>query len=122
MIVINQKDTEASVGLNLDTENGRTFYVRFYDEDTESDFVRVAEALCKRDSLLEVTESKGTYIVSEAIDWKDDKNDMSSWDVLMHKCFVLSNEIRKDPVSGQKFYLVRFSKDFIYPCGMKMVV
>lgn len=116
MVVISQMDTKAKVGLNFISENGRTFFIRFYDQIAEEEFVEAAEMLAKRDACLVISKKDGTYVVRE-FDREVERTQMTAWDILMHKAWSLSNEIRKDQETGQKYYIVRFSDQFIKPCA-----
>jgi hypothetical protein len=114
-----KEDGKARVVLNFNTDTGRAFYVRFYVDELEQDFVEVFNALSSRDITLKVTHKNGTYCVTDK-GRMSAEHSFAAWDILMHKCWSLSNEVRKDNETGEKFYPIRLSDQFIEPCARKL--
>ena len=110
---------KARVVLNFNTDTGRAFYVRFYVDELEKDFFETSQALAKRDETLIVTQKDGTYCIKDSGRMEPGCT-WSAWDMLMHKCWALSNEIRKDSNTGEKYYPIRLSDSFIEPCARKL--
>lgn len=103
-------------------ENGiKAFYVRFYVPELEEEFKEIMECYRKSNVSVYSEEKQGTYVVYTN---SGDEQPYSSgaWDILMHKYWSYSKEIRKDDVTGEKFYPVRFSDMPIKSCGRKLVV
>ena len=119
MAVKGVEDGQARMVLNFNQEDGRAFFVRFYVDELEKDFVETTQMLCRRDQSLTVTQRDGTYIVKDkgmvapGTTW-------TAWDMLMHKCWAQANEIRKDNETGEKFYPIRMADHFIEPCARRL--
>ena len=104
----------------FNTNMGRSFFVRFYTDDIKEEFFKIIDSLKQRNRDLCLKEKDGTYQVIELGKTTYESN-LSIWDILMHKYMSLSKQTRKDSQTGQKFYPIRFSHEYIEPCGRKLV-
>ena len=116
-----QKQDENKVSVIMfNTNMGRSFFVRFYTDDIKEEFFKIIDSLKQRNRDLCLKEKDGTYQVIELGKTTYESN-LSIWDILMHKYMSLSKQTRKDSQTGQKFYPIRFSHEYIEPCGRKLV-
>ena len=108
--------------MNFITKEGRVFFVRFYEEELEMEFLDIFEMLRRRNPKYELSLAciDGTYQVTER--GLPQKNEVSSWDLLMHKYYSLSKQIKKDSDTGEKYYPLRISDNHIQPCGRPIAV
>lgn len=125
MIVKNFNEAADKVNvMNIITDEGRAFYVRFYVEELEMEFLDIIEMYRRMPLARELTLSclNGTYMVTEKGETRDDSTMPTPWDILMHKYFMISKEIRKDAYTGEKYHPVRFSRKYINPSLQRMLV
>ena len=124
MIVKNFSKTvgEKANVMNIITDEGRAFYVRFYVEELEIEFLDIVEMYRRMNLKREITLSciNGTYMVTEKMVEGDGVTVPTPWDILMHKYFMISKEIRKDTYTGEKYHPIRFSKEYINPSLKRM--
>ena len=98
------------MGFYFQNEEGlRTFYVRFYVDEVENEYLDIFQNMSRQDTGLYVTIKDGTYQIT------DSAYGSTWWDILFRKSLALSKQIRKDK-SNAKFHPIRMSDSHIEPC------
>lgn len=116
---LNQKANKVDFSLG-NTEEGRAFFVRFYDKELEEDFLKTFSALIGNGAQMEKKLIFGTYTVLEPGKTTYER-DWSAWDILMHKYSAFSKKVYKESETGKKYYPILFSLNFIEPCERRFV-
>lgn len=112
------------VGKNAKTqiiihEDGRCFYLRFYDEELRKELDEIAKNFARLVPTLKITEENGTYCVKDSSP-AHDIGQWSAFDLLSHKYMALANDIHVDEANGERYYPVRMSDSYIEPCDRRL--
>lgn len=100
--------------VNFEAEGNSTFYVRFFVDELESEFVEMVEMFNRHKMQLLVTkEVANMYKVTSPIKYDPEDMDCRPWDIVMHKYSAMSHSVRVDKESGKKYYPIRFSASYI---------
>ena len=98
-------------------QNGeRVFYVKFYEDELLKEMKDLKNYYSNiRKGFLDITEKDGTFrISSKSMNPATNGIPMpDAWDILMHKYFALSHQVRRE--CGIRYYPIRFSDSFISP-------
>lgn len=99
-----------------------TFYVRPYSKEITVDLDRlIVDAPKASNGSVTVRKKNGTYIISSSILITDQEFVESFWGMLFRRFLSESKRVCVDEKTNEKYYAVRFSKDFISPCERKLV-
>lgn len=95
----------------------KVFYLRFYDQELENEFLYIMKAFEETPKALDYTETNGMYKVFSLVE----STGFTKWDLLMHKYCAMANDVKKDDNTGEKFYPIRFSVSPIEVCERRFV-
>ena len=111
VILRGSKENESM--MYFETNGGRTFFVRFYDEEMEEEFLEIKMNYDRlRKTGVEIDKvGKNTYRVYAEGAFVP--SDIGAWEILLHKYWAMSNQIAKDKSDGTKYYVIRFSNQQI---------
>lgn len=100
--------------INFEAEGNSTFFVRFFVDELEEDFLEMVNMFNKEKVQLVVTkEADNLYKVVSPVNYDTDEKEFRVWDIVMHKYSSLSHSVRIDEGTGTKFYPIRFSSSYI---------